>query len=369
MGEVMKAVVWNGEVWPKGLELRDFPKPEVRPGWVLVRNEAAGICGSDLHYLSGKTRHLIPDSNLPAVLGHENAGIVEEIGDGVVGLEPGDRVAGEPLHGCYELGRKPPCPACQIGQYHLCRKGLVHVGIPLVEMLPGGYGEYSIYHASRLFRIPEGVSFEAAALLDVLAVGVHALAIGKPKPGMAVAVLGSGVVGIDMIQCLRAWGVTEIVATAKYAFQAEAAKLAGANHVILLNPKVDPVREILDLTSGKGVDQVYEAVGGATDVINQAIQICRPGGQIVMTGIFDGQRPVDLLTVLLKEIAFLPANSYSFTGEKRDYQIAMELLASGQVSHEFVVTHRFPIHRWKEAISTAFDKGKYGCLRAVFIHE
>jgi len=74
MRNEMKAIVWDGGTWPKGLELRTFPTPKLRPGWVLVRNQAAGICGSDLHYLSGETRHLIPDRNLPAVLGHENAG-------------------------------------------------------------------------------------------------------------------------------------------------------------------------------------------------------------------------------------------------------------------------------------------------------
>ena len=140
MGNIMKAIVWDGGTWPEGLELKEFPKPQLRPGWVLVRNQAAGICGSDLHYLSGQTRHLIPDENLPAVLGHENAGIVEAVGAGVVKLKPGDRVAAEPLHGCYEMGRTPPCAACQVGQYQLCKR-LTHVGIPIVTMLPGGYGE------------------------------------------------------------------------------------------------------------------------------------------------------------------------------------------------------------------------------------
>ena len=149
MSAVMKAVVWDGDKWPSGLEIRDFPVPELKPGWVLVRNQAAGICGSDLHYLGGQTRHLIPDRNLPAVLGHENAGIVEKLGEGVGGLEVGDRVAAEPLLGCRELGRTPVCAPCQIGQYHLCTRGLTHVGIPLVEMLPGGYGQYSLFHASR----------------------------------------------------------------------------------------------------------------------------------------------------------------------------------------------------------------------------
>ncbi len=367
MTETMQAIVWDGGQWPGGLELKEFPVPELRPGWVLVRNRAAGICGSDLHYLGGQTRHLIPDRNLPAVLGHENAGVVVAIGESVGGLEVGDRVAVEPLHGCRELGRTPPCAPCQAGHYELCDHHLTHVGIPLVEMLPGGYGEYSIVHESKAYKMPDGVSFEDAALLDVLAVGVHALGIGKPMPGMKTAVLGSGVIGIDIIQCLKAWGIATIIATAKYPFQAEAAKKAGASHVVLLESGVDPVEEVLRFTDGKGVDQVYEGVGGKTDVINEAVRMCRRGGSIIMTGIFDGERPIDLLTMLFESVDILSSNSYSITGMKPDYEIALDLLASGQASHDFVVTHRFAPEEFVEAIDTAFDKKGNECLRAMFI--
>jgi threonine dehydrogenase-like Zn-dependent dehydrogenase len=369
MSDEMKAIVWDGGTWPKGVELRTVPKPKLRSGWVLVRNQAAGICGSDLHYLGGQTRHLIPDKNLPAILGHENAGIVEAVGSGVVGLQPGDRVAAEPLHGCHELGRTPPCRPCQVGQYHLCTEGLTHVGIPLVEMLPGGYGEYSIFHASRLFKMPDNVSFEAGALIDVLAVGVHALAIGEPTPGDTVVVFGCGVIGIDLIQCLKAWGVSDIIAIAKHPFQAEAAARTGASEVVLLKDGIDPVHEVNRITGGKGVDQVYEGIGGKTDVIAEAVEMCRVGGRVIMTGIFDGRRPIDLLSMLFKEVHIFSANSYSFTGIRRDYQIALDLLASGQATHDFVVTHRFQITEYEKAINTAFDKKGNKCLRAMFIHE
>ncbi len=369
MSEMMKAVVWDGGRWPEGLELREFPKPKVKPGWVLVRNRAVGICGSDLHYLDGQTRGFIPDRNLPAILGHETAGIVEEVPEGVTHLRPGDRVAVEPLHGCLELGRFPICQPCSVGQYHICQRGLTHVGIPIVEMLPGGYGEYSIVHESRLFKLPDHVSFESAALIDVLAVGVHALAIGQSAPGHTVAVLGAGVIGIDLIQCLKAWGVTRVFATAKYEFQANAAHRAGADEVVLLTQDTDPVEEIRKLTDGRGVDAVYEGVGGRTNVINEAIKMCRVGGRVIMTGIFDGERPVDLLKMLFDEIHILSSNSYSTTGMIRDYQIAVDLLSSGRVSHDSLITHRFPISQWRDAISTAFDKRGTGCLRAVMLHE
>jgi len=368
MGNMMKAVVWDGGTWPAGLALKEFPRPEPRPGWVLVRNKAVGICGSDLHYLSGQTRHLIPDENLPAVLGHENAGIVEEVGEGVIDLKPGDRVAAEALHGCYETGRIVPCRSCQVGQYNLCTHRVI-VGVPLTENLPGGYGEYSIFHATRLFTMPDSISFETAALIDVLAVGVHAMNLGQPFPGTTAVVLGSGATGIDTIQCLKAWGVSEIVATAKYPFQAKAARDAGAKVVIQLKPGVDPVKEVLQLTGGDGVDQVYEVVGGAADTINQGIRMCRKGGKVIMLGIFAGEIPVDLQTMIYRGISLLSSSSYSVTDTMRDFQIAMDLLASGQVNHDLLVTHRFPLSKWQEAIETAFDKQKSECLRALFVHD
>ena len=176
-------------------------------------------------------------------------------------------------------------------------------------------------------------------------------------------------IGLDLIQCLKASGISRLIATAKYDFQAKAAREAGAAEVIMLEKGSDPVKEVLQLTGGTGADQVYEGVGGKTDIINQAIEMCRVGGRIVMTGIFDGKRPIDLLTLLLKEIPLLSSNSYSYTGMKRDYQIAVDLLTSGQVRHDFLVTHRFPLSEFRRAVDTAFDKKESHCLRAVFIHE
>ena len=100
----MKAVIWNGDKWPNGVRYGDFSTPEPPPGWVVVKTAANGICGSDLHYLQGYTRHLVRDENLPAVMGHEAAGVVAKLGDGVEDLKVGDRVALEPLHACRELG-------------------------------------------------------------------------------------------------------------------------------------------------------------------------------------------------------------------------------------------------------------------------
>jgi threonine dehydrogenase-like Zn-dependent dehydrogenase len=362
----MKAIVWDGQNFPEGLAYTDFDIPKVRPGWVLVNTKAAGICGSDLHYLLGYTRYLIPDKNLPAVLGHENAGVVVDVGEGVTSVKPGDRVAIEPLHGCSERGL-PPCDMCLIGKYHLCENGLTHVGIPLVEMLPGGYGEYSIAHESRLFKIPNNVSFEDAALLDILAVGVHAVKLVRPGLGDTTVVFGCGIIGLDVIQCLRVEGVKDIIAIAKYKFQAEVAKKLGATETVVLDNNVDPVEEVKRITSGVGVDQVYECVGGETDALDQSIGMCRMGGQAVMLGVFSGKRPIDLFTMLWKEVNIISSNSYSTAGYTREFQLAMDLLRDGKASHDELITHRYSPDQWKDAINMSISKGKNQSIKTMFI--
>lgn len=367
MAEKMKAIVWDGTTYPESLTYMDFDIPKPDPGWVVVNTKAAGICGSDLHYLLGYTRHLIPDRNLPAVLGHENAGVVVEVGESVTSVKPGDRVAVEPLHGCIEFGGT--CPMCRIGKYHLCQSGLTHVGIPIVKMLPGGYGEYSVVHETRLFHIPDNVTFEEAALLDILAVDVHAAKIARPGVGDTAVVLGCGIIGLDMIQMLRVEGLTDIIGVAKYDFQAQHAQRFGAKETIVLQNGVDPVEEVMRLTGGWGVDQVYECVGGDTDALDQSIAMCRPGGDAIMLGVFSGHRPIDLLTMLLKEVNILASNSYSTFEDKREFQISMDLLRDGLIEHKSLITHTYAPEDWKDAIDLAIGKGEHESIKTMFIRE
>ena len=363
----MKAIVWDGTDYPDSLSYRDFDIPTPDPGWVLFNTKAVGICGSDLHLLLGHTRYLVPEHNFPAVLGHENAGVVVDVGEGVETFKPGDRVAVEPIHGCTEFGGG--CPMCRSGRYQLCQSGLTHVGMPLTRMIPGGFGEYSVAHESRLFHIPEHVSFEEAALLDILAVNVHGVNIGRPHIGMSAVVLGCGVVGLDQIQCLRVAGVTDILAVAKYEFQAKAAKQVGAREVVILREGIDPVEEVMKLTGHWGVDQVYECVGGNTDAVAQSVSMCCMGGNVIMLGGASRPRPIDLQDMLLKEVNILSSNSYSTDGYKREFQIAMDMLRDGLVDHKSLVTHRFAPEDYRQAFEIAIEKSRYQTIKAVFIRD
>ncbi len=358
---MMKALLWDGRPYPDGLQWTSAPRPEAQPGWVVIENRVTGICGSDLHYLSGAMRQQVPDANLPAILGHENAGLVVEVGAGVTGISIGDRVAAEPLHPCQAQGL-PPCPACQSGQYHLCAN-LGHVGIPARLRLPGGFGQYSTYHHSTIFPLPDGVSFEESAILDVLACCVHALHIGQPAPGDAVVVLGCGAIGLDMLQCLHAAGVRDIICVARYPFQAAAARNLGAAETICLDDTPDAVAAVNNIA--RSVDQVYECVGGNADTVQQAIDICRPGGTVIMLGFFSGVRPVNLSTVFLKELRILAADGYSTWGSHREFGIALRMLNTHQVDHLGLITHRFTRSEWRAGFDAAFNKRDHKSIKVV----
>ena len=364
----MKAVVWDGGDYPDSLSYVDHEVPSPPPGWVRVDVKAVGICGSDLHVLVGDVKYLVPKKNLPAILGHENAGVVAELGEGVTGVKPGDRVGVEPLHPCTCFGES--CPTCRRGDYHICVPGLSWVGMPIGRFpMHGGYGEYVLAHESRVFKIPDSLSFKEACILDNLAVEVHALKVGNPQVGETTAVMGCGIVGLEMIQCLRARGIRDIIAIAKYPHQAALARRLGAGEIVVLEPGLDIVKEVLKLTAGVGVNQVYECVGGHTDAVAQSLEICAKGGKVVMIGGAPKTRPIDLQAMLLREANLLPCMSYSNTGTTRDFQIAINLLRDGLVDHKCLVTHAFAPEEYRSALDTAMSKGRQDVGKVVMVRE
>lgn len=363
--KTMSAVIWDGGTYPDSLSYGevDVQKPEA--GWVQFKTEACGICGSDTHLIAGDNSYLIPRENFPAVMGHENAGVVVETGPGVSGLSPGDRIAVEPLHGCLQFGES--CSMCESGNYHLCLNGLVHVGLPMVRRIHGGFGEYSVAHASRCFPIPKEVKTKEAATLDVLAVCVHALNIAPPPLAATTVVMGCGIVGLEMIQILRAAGIRTIVAVAKYQFQAEKAIEKGASHTIVLDDGVDPVEEVKSIIRPHGADYVYECVGGNTDAVQQSLYACTYGGTVVMVGGAARPRPIDLQDMILKEHKLVASMSYAMHGTRREFQIALDLLATGQVKNADLITHTFRRDQYREAFDTAVHKREHRAFKVMFV--
>ncbi len=358
----MHALLWDGQSYPHGLRWVEIARPVPTEDWVLIENRATGICGSDLHYLSGEMVHQLPVDNLPAVLGHENAGEIVAVGPGVSNWAVGDRVVAEPLHPCRTFGPNL-CSTCMSGQYHRC-SSLSFVGIPTNRPLSGGYGEYSPYHISCLFPLPDHVSYEEGAILDVLTCGVHAANVGRPTLRDTVAVLGCGPIGLCTLQVLGSLGIRNTVAVAKHPFQAELAQRFGAGVTVCLADSPDAVSEVRRLVGA--ADQVYECVGGTSDTVQQGIELCRPGGKIIIVGFFVGVRPVNLERVFLAELSILSACAYSIFEEKREFDMALGLVADGLVDLKPLITHRFPREDWRLALDTAFHKAEHQAVKIVF---
>jgi L-iditol 2-dehydrogenase len=309
---------------PRELELVERPVPTVGAGQVLVRVQAVGVCGSDVHYFrDGHIGNRVITE--PLVLGHEFAGEVAEVGPEVTGCKPGDRVAVDPTL---------PCGKCA-----MCRQGFVHV-CPSVDFsgtppTDGGYQEYFVAAGANLHRLPDSLSFEEGAMVEPLAVAVHAVGLLSIQPEEKVAILGAGCIGLTVLQVLLTKGANVVLHSEPLPFRRELAQKLGADTVI--NPDdQNAVEAALDLTDGLGPDVVFECAGTETTP-QQALDMCRPRGRMAWIGIPPGDDiPVSVHEARRKELTIFMARRFLGT-----YPQAIEMAAAGRADVACLVTHRF----------------------------
>ncbi len=329
----MKQAVIAG---PRAFEIEDVERPQPAPGEVLVRVRNVGVCGSDLHFYRG--HFPVPPG---FVLGHECAGEVASLGEGVTGWTAGDRVALELFVVCLT------CPQCRSGNYHLCpaRKG--H-GINI----PGGLREYITVPEYALYRLPEEIDFELGALCEPLAVAVHGLRLVDLKFGEKVAVLGAGTIGLMSIAAAKAMGASFVAATARHPHQRAMAQAVGADAVF---DATDAGVAQMSAALG-GADVVVETVGGEAETLAQSLSVVGVGGRISVLGAFT--RPVQIHPILffLKEARIFGSNCYGRPGRQSDYEIAIEIMRRQAERLRPLITHRFPLEDIASAYATADDK-------------
>ena len=318
----------------RDLRIEEMEAPSPGPGEALVRIDAVGICGSDVHYFTdGRIGDAVVRS--PLILGHEFAGTVEEVGEDVLEVEPGVRVAVEPGVPC------GACEPCRAGKYNLCSK-IRFCGTPPVD---GAYRELIAYPVHYLYPLPARVSSEEGAMIETLAVGVHAADLGRIKVANTVAVIGTGSVGLLMVQLARISGASEVYAVDLLPERLEAAKRLGADAAILAGDE-DPVEAILRLTGGRGVDVAFEAAGAA-ETPGQCTEIAKQGGAVVLIGIPRGDEiPLRAGVARRKGLTILMARRMKHT-----YRRAITLVERDMVDVKCLITHRFPL----EEIIPAFE--------------
>jgi L-iditol 2-dehydrogenase len=285
------------------LDMTDMDVPQLGGEDVLVRVRACGICGSDIHGYTGITGRRIP----PLVMGHEAAGVVEQAGTGVTGFAPGDRVTFDSTSYC---GR---CAFCRAGDVNLCDARMV-LGVSCGDYRRhGAFAEFVAVPARILHKVPEGLSFEHAAMVEPLAVAVHAVDRRVPAASDRVVVIGCGMIGLLTIQVLRARGCGSIVAADLLANRRELALQMGAE------------RAIADIAELPEADHALEVVG-YPETVAAAIRCVRKGGVVTLVGNLTPEVVLPLQAVVSRQITLL--GSCASCGE---YPEALAMLASGAV--------------------------------------
>jgi 2-desacetyl-2-hydroxyethyl bacteriochlorophyllide A dehydrogenase len=344
----MKVAVMYG---PGEIGVVEVERPEPKAGEVLLRVKAAGICGSDLHAHRRPAGERPPGGSRP-LGGHEFCGTVTAVGEGVTHVRPGDRAGVEPLAGC------DACRFCASGNYHLC---------PKLRHLSGGFSEYALVPAAKVFMIPESVSDEAAAILDCLAVGVHAVQRARARPGAGLSdtavVLGDAAIGLFTMEVARLEG-GPVGVVGHHEHSLAIARELGADFT--LNSHHDDVEAaVRERTGGLGADVVYESVGGTATTLKDAALLVRPGGTIVVIGCFTNPPTPDWRRLMRHEVNVLFAWSYASWHGVPEFKISIDLLAAGKVRAEPIVTHRFPLDQVADAFGAALRKGESGATKVL----
>lgn len=322
--------------------IEDFPVPTIKADEVLVRVRACGICGSDVHGMDGSSGRRIP----PIIMGHEAAGMIAEVGSAVADWKKGDRVTFDSTVSCGE------CWYCRRGEVNLCENRRV-LGVSCGEYRRhGAFAEYIAVPARILYRLPDNLSFEQAAMVEAVSVAVHAVERTPLALNAAVVVVGTGMIGLLVVQVLRARGCGKIIAIDLEKEKLKLASKFGATHAIEAG-EADLQEKVRALTSGRGADAAFEVVG-LPATVKTAIESVRKGGSITLVGNLKPQVELPLQSVVTRELTLI--GTCASAGE---YPACLELIASGKVNVTEFISATPPLEegaKWFERLY-AGEKG------------
>src|SRR5713101_6134693 len=320
--EKMKALLLSKY---RQLEIAEVPTPSAGAGEVLIRVGACGICGSDVHGYDGSSGRRIP----PIVMGHEAAGRIATVGAGVTGLAQGDRVTCDSSICC------GACGYCKRGEVNLCDHRQV-MGVSCGDYSrAGAFAEFVTVPARVVYKLPESISFAEAAMLEAVAVAIHAVSLAEISAESTALVVGAGTIGVLILQALRAAGCKRVFVSDVDATRLKLAKELGAADVLLADTEV--VARILQRTGGLGVDVALEAVG-RNETVSAAIASVRKGGTVVLVGNISPDVTLPLQKVVTRQIRL--QGSCASAGE---YPQAIALMARGAIRVKPLITAVAPL--------------------------
>jgi L-iditol 2-dehydrogenase len=329
----------------KRLEVREVPDPAVCERDVLVRVRACGICGSDVHGYDGSSGRRLP----PVVMGHEAAGVVERVGAAVKGFAPGARVTFDSTVFC------GTCAYCRQGRWNLCDRRTI-LGVACAEFRrDGAYAEYVAVPEHIVHPVPEEVPFQQAAMVEPISVAVHAVA-RAPMPAETAVVVGTGTIGLLVLQALRAAGTRRVIAVDLEESKLALARTLGAD--VVLDPSVvDVPAEVRRLTNG-GADVAMECVGASAPV-KTAVGCVRKGGAVVLVGNISPTVELPLQRVVSGELTLL--GTAASCGE---YPRSIELLRRGAIDVRPIISAAVPLEEGARMFERLYAAEK-GLLKVV----
>ncbi|HYW94932.1 MAG TPA: alcohol dehydrogenase catalytic domain-containing protein [Bacteroidales bacterium] len=311
------------------IEPMELTVPEIKNNQVLVKVSHASICGSDQHIFKGEFH---PRTRLPLVPGHEFAGVIEKTGSEVVDLSPGDKVTVDPIIWCGQ------CAACRAGHYPACTS-LKLIGIDM----DGGFAEYVVADADKIYSIPDHIPGEHAALVEVLSIGFHAASRAEVGPADDIAIWGAGKVGHSILQAVKTITTGKVFMVDILQERLDLVK-TGYPDVMLINArKKDPVEVIKEYTSGRGVDIAFEAVGHAAKLegynpVRSCINAIRGAGKVCVLGLSD--EPAE---ILMKELIWKEARIIASRVSHGEFAAAIDALSRGLLRPEIMITDVLPL--------------------------
>jgi 2-desacetyl-2-hydroxyethyl bacteriochlorophyllide A dehydrogenase len=331
----MKAAVLKAT---RRVAVEDRPLPALRPDEVLVRIRASGICGSDVHGFEGRIFDRRP---IGIIMGHEAAGEVHEVGAQVKEFSPGERVAINPLIPCLV------CPPCRRGWFHLC-DAMVTLGSAMRVFHDGTMCEFAPVPSRQLHRLPEAVSFEEGALVEPASNAVHLLGRVGVELGSVLAVVGTGAIGLIVVQAAKLAGAGKVIAVDINPFRLACAERAGADRIVNAAEE-DPVAVIREESGGRGADVAVEAAGTAA-TYRICLEALAKRGKVAALGFMEPEVSFPMRTLVYREISVIGCTAFSC-----EIDTTLALIASGRLAVKPLITHTFPLDSVQEAYETAAD--------------
>ncbi|RDW89792.1 uncharacterized protein DSM5745_01567 [Aspergillus mulundensis] len=326
----VKALRFHG---PQDIRVDQIEEPVCGKGQVKLRNTYCGICGSDLHeYTAGpvlipKGAHHITKATAPVVMGHEFGGIIEEVGEGVTNLKPGQKAVVRPTI----FDRK--CPPCKLG-YEYCCDNIGFVGL---SGYGGGFAEKIVAPAEHFYPIPDNVAPESIALIEPLAVAWHAVNLSPFKEGDNVLVVGGGPLGLSILQVLKMRGANFTIVAELTETRKKSAKYFGATHI--LDPReVDIPQNVRGLTDGIGADVVFDTAG-VEKALDGAIGACRVHGTVVNVAVWEKKPQIKVNEMMYHEVKYLGSALY----DEQSFRDTIDAISKGLLKPEPMITDKIKL--------------------------